>query len=144
MAKESGLKAFFSSLFHRSARPVMRQARSSPRLVMSEPVHLKIGDTVRPGTLENLSATGAAIHTTERLRPGDAAILLMNFGLYKFELHARVVYARPEAQGYHTRYGLRFVAITPEEAERITAFVNEQKYGRQAGVHAFSRPTEPE
>jgi len=123
----------------------VRSPRSSPRLMVSVPARLRaLGDGDQPAILEDLSTGGACIRSHTRMRGGDQIDLAMNLGIgYKFDVHGRVVYARPDAHGYQCRYGLRFIALSQDDQNRIATYINDQKYGRQFGVRPFSSESEP-
>ena len=122
-----------------------RRPRSAPRLMVSQPVRINFPETApQAAILEDLSTGGACIRTALRLKAGYPIELAMNFGTgYRFEVKCRVVYVRPDARAYQTRYGMRFVALSDDEMNRLAAYVIEQKYGRQFGVRAFSSESEP-
>lgn len=62
----------------------------------------------------------------------------MFFGLHqKYDIYARVVYAKPGARGFHARYGVRFVWISDDERYRLDTFVNERVNASQYGVRGF-------
>jgi len=133
------------SMFGKAPANAVRSPRSSPRLMVSVPARLRaIGNGEQPAILEDLSTGGACIRTHLRLRAGEQIDLGMSLGVgYKFEVRARVVYAHPEAHGYQCRYGLRFIALSQDDQNRIAAYINDQKYGRQFGVRPFSSESEP-
>ena len=133
------------SVFRKSPARSVRMPRSSPRLMVSVPARLRaLGDGDQTAILEDLSTGGACIRSHQRMRGGDQIDLQMSLGAgYKFDVHARVVYARPEAHGYQNRYGLRFIALTQDDQNRIATYINDQKYGRQFGVRPFSSESEP-
>ena len=113
--------------------------------MVSVPARLRaVGDGEQPAILEDLSTGGACIRSHLRLRTGDQIDLAMSLGIgYKFDVRARVVYAQPEAHGYQCRYGLRFISLSQDDQNRIAAYINDQKYGRQFGVRPFSSESEP-
>src|SRR5215472_3677910 len=90
------------TVFRRSPANTARAPRSAPRLMVSVPARLRaVGNGEQPAILEDLSTGGACIRTHIRMRGGDQVDLAMNLGIgYKFDVHGRVVYARPEAHGY--------------------------------------------
>lgn len=133
------------AIFSRHKEPAVKHGRTSPRLMMSEPVRFApsgLGGPTHTGMLEDLSASGACIRTHHKMAPGEPLVVLMNFGQdLRFDLGARIVYARQEAHGFHFRYGVRFTALTEDELHRITAFIDSQKHGRETGLRAFSQDT---
>jgi hypothetical protein len=132
------------SMFTRPAQKV-RSPRSAARLMVSVPARLRaVGNGDQPAILEDLSTGGACIRTHLRMRMGEVVDLAMSLGIgFKFDVRARIVYAHPEAHGFQCRYGLRFVALSPDDASRIASYINDQKYGRQYGVRPFSSESEP-
>jgi hypothetical protein len=133
------------TVFKKSSPNAVRSPRSSPRLMVSVPARLRaVGNGEQPAILEDLSTGGACIRTHLRMRAGEQIDLAMSLGIgYKFDVRARVVYAHPEAHGYQCRYGLRFIALSQDDQNRIAAYINDQKYGRQFGVRPFSSESEP-
>ena len=133
------------TVFRKSPANTVRAPRSSPRLMVSVPARLRaVGNGEQPAILEDLSTGGACIRTHLRIRSGEQIDLAMSLGVgYKFDVRARVVYAHPDAHGYQCRYGLRFIALSQDDQNRIAAYINDQKYGRQFGVRPFSSETEP-
>lgn len=133
------------SVFRNRPSKSVRSPRSSPRLMVSVPARLRaIGNGDQPAILEDLSTGGACIRSHLRMRVGEQIDLGMSLGVgFKFDVRARVVYSHPEAHGYQCRYGLRFIAMTQDDQNRIAAYINDQKYGRQFGVRPFSSESEP-
>jgi PilZ domain-containing protein len=133
------------SVFRRPAAQKVRSPRSSPRLMVSVPARLRgISNSDQPAILEDLSTGGACIRSHMRLRVGENVDVSMGLGVgYKFDVRGRVVYAHPDAHGFQCRYGLRFVALAQDDHNRIAAYINDQKYGRQFGVRPFSSESEP-
>lgn len=133
------------TVFRRPAAQKARSPRAAPRLMVSVPARLRaIGNGDQPAILEDLSTGGACIRCHLRMRVGDQVDLSMGLGVgYKFDVRARVVYSHPEAHGFQCRYGLRFIALSQDDMNRIAAYINDQKYGRQFGVRPFSSESEP-
>jgi len=133
------------TMFRKSPAKMARSPRSAPRLMVSVPARLRaIGNGDQPAILEDLSTGGACIRSHLRMRVGDQIDLAMSLGVgFKFDIRARVVYTHPEAHGYQCRYGLRFVAMSQDDQNRVAAYINDQKYGRQFGVRPFSSESEP-
>jgi c-di-GMP-binding flagellar brake protein YcgR len=123
----------------------VRSPRSSPRLMVSVPAKLRAtGSGEQPAILEDLSTGGACIRSHLRMRVGDYADLSMSLGVgFKFDVRGRVVYTNPEAHGFQSRYGLRFISLSQDDQNRIATYINDQKYGRQFGVRPFSQESEP-
>jgi hypothetical protein len=134
----------FGFLF-KNKRNAAIKPRLSSRLAMSEPVRLKFTDrSEQPAILQDVSSGGACLRTHQRMRVGDHLALSMYFGLdQRYELHARVVYALPGNQGFHARYGVRFVSMNDDERFRLDTFVNERVAASQFGVRAFT-PSPPQ
>ena len=133
------------TVFRKAPTGGARAPRSSPRLMVSVPARLRaVGNGEQPAILEDLSTGGACIRTHLRMRAGEQIDLAMSLGIgYKFDVRARVVYGHPEAHGYQCRYGLRFLALSQDDQNRIATYINDQKYGRQFGVRPFSSESEP-
>lgn len=133
------------TMFRGKSSKAARSPRAAPRLMVSVPARLRaIGNGEQPAILEDLSTGGACIRSHLRIRVGEQVDLSMSLGVgYKFDVRARVVYSHPEAHGYQARYGLRFIAMTQDDQNRIAAYINDQKYGRQFGVRPFSSESEP-
>ena len=133
------------TVFFKSPANTARAPRSAPRLMVSVPARLRaVGNGEQPAILEDLSTGGACIRTHLRMRAGEQIDLAMSLGVgYKFDVRARVVYAHPDAHGYQCRYGLRFIALSQDDQNRIASYINDQKYGRQFGVRPFSSESEP-
>jgi hypothetical protein len=133
------------SVFSRAPAPKVRSPRSSPRLMVSVPARLRgMGNADQPAILEDLSTGGACIRSHMRLKVGEQIDVAMSLGVgYKFDVRGRVVYMHPDAHGYQARYGLRFIALSQDDQNRIASYINDQKYGRQFGVRPFSSESEP-
>lgn len=100
---------------------------------------MRVGGAEQPAILQDVSSGGACVRTHQRLRVGEQLELSMYFGLeQRYEIQARVVYALAGRQGFHARYGVRFVAMTDEERFRLDSFVNDRVAASQFGVRAFS------
>lgn len=125
---------------------VTRQPRVHPRVMISEPVRLNTPwSHEQQAMLEDLSVGGACVRTHVRMKPGDIVNLLLSLGVGKrVDARGRVVYANVSNSGYQTRYGLRFVGLADREANDISEFVVEQKFGRQFGVRPFQSSLERE
>ncbi len=137
--------ALFKSLRKAMSR-VTRQPRVHPRVMISEPVRLHTPwSHEQQGMLEDISVGGACVRTHVRMKPGDTVALLLSLGVgRRVDARGRVVYANPSSSGYQTRYGLRFVGLGDREANEISDFVVEQKFGRQFGVRPFQSSLERE
>jgi hypothetical protein len=133
------------SVFRKTSAAKVRSPRSSPRLMVSVPARLRgLGAGDQPAILEDLSTGGACIRSHMRLRVGEQIDVAMSLGVgYKFDVRGRVVYSHPDAHGFQARYGLRFIALGPDDHNRIASYINDQKYGRQFGVRPFSSESEP-
>lgn len=133
------------SVFKKAPVAKTRSPRASPRLMVSVPAKLRaVGNGEQPAILEDLSTGGACIRSHIRLRVGDQIDMGMSLGVgYKFDVRGRVVYSHPEAHGFQCRYGVRFIALLPDDQNRIATYINDQKYGRQFGVRPFSSESEP-
>jgi hypothetical protein len=131
--------SIFGFLFKKRT-PVAPRPRLSTRLAMSEPIRLRFGaDGEQAAILQDVSSGGACVRTHQRLRVGELLELSMYFGLdQRYEIRARVVYALPGRQGFHARYGVRFIAMSDEERFRLDTFVNERAAASQFGIRAFS------
>ncbi len=119
-----------------------RKPRLATRLAMSEPVRfMPTGGSEQPAILQDVSSNGASLRTHQRMRVGEHLALSMYFGLdQRYDLHAQVVYARPGSQGFHARYGVRFVGMTDDERFKLDTFVNECLAASQFGVRTFTPP----
>ncbi|HZV79478.1 MAG TPA: PilZ domain-containing protein [Candidatus Binatus sp.] len=113
--------------------------RLSTRLAMSEPVRLVTPTgSEQPAILQDVSAGGACVRTHQRLRVGDQILLSMYFGLnQRYDIQAKIVYAKGGERGFHARYGMRFVWISDDDRFRLTNFVNERVSASQFGVRTF-------
>jgi len=133
------------TVFGKPSKAKTRMPRASARLMVSVPARLRAtGNGEQPAILEDLSTGGACIRTHLRMRVGEQVDLAMSLGVgFKFDLRSRIVYAHPEAHGFQARYGLRFIALSQDDHNRIAAYINDQKYGRQFGVRPFSTESEP-
>ena len=116
--------------------------RLTTRLAMSEPVRLRlIGGAEQPAILQDVSSGGACLRTHQRMRIGEQLALSMYFGMdQRYELQARVVYAQPGHQGFHARYGVRFIAMSDDERFKLDTYVNERTAASQFGVRSFASP----
>jgi hypothetical protein len=116
--------------------------RLSTRLPMSEPVRLRLlGGTEQPAILQDVSSGGACLRTHQRMKVGEQVGVSMYFGRdQRYEVQARVVYALPGNQGFHARYGVRFIAMSDDERFKLDTFVNERTAASQFGVRAFTAP----
>lgn len=114
--------------------------------MISEPVRLTTPwSHEQHGILEDISVGGACVRTHVRMRAGDTIGLLLSLGTNRrLDARARVVYSNNSTGGYQHRYGLRFVGLSESEADQISEFVVEQKYGRQFGVRPFQSSFERE
>ena len=65
-------------------------------------------------------------------------LLSMYFGLnQRYDIQARIVYAKQGESGFHARYGMRFVWISDDERFRLNSFVTERMSASQFGVRTF-------
>jgi len=95
--------------------------------------------------LEDLSVGGACVRTHVRLRPGDPVCLLLSLGTnHRVDAKGRVVYANAGGSGYQTRYGVRFTSLDEQQANAISEYVVDQKFGRQFGMRPFQSSFERE
>jgi hypothetical protein len=131
--------SIFGFLFKKKT-PAAQRPRLSARLAMSEPIRLRFqAGAELPAILQDVSSGGACVRTHQRLRVGEPLELSMYFGLdQRYDIRARVVYALPGKQGFHARYGVRFIALGDEERFRLDNFVNDRVAASQFGVRAFS------
>lgn len=113
--------------------------RVATRLAVSEPVRLRLKSGVeQPAILQDVSSGGAALRTHHGMRVGEHLAVSMYLGAdQRYELQARVVYARPGNQGFHARYGVQFVAMSDDERFKLDTFVNERFTASQFGVRTF-------
>lgn len=113
--------------------------RLATRLAVSEPVRLRLkSGAEQPAILQDVSSGGAALRTHQSMRVGEHLALSMYLGAdQRYELQARVIYARPGHQGFHARYGVQFLAMTEDERFKLDAFVNERFAASQFGVRTF-------
>ncbi|MBV8171467.1 MAG: PilZ domain-containing protein [Candidatus Eremiobacteraeota bacterium] len=107
---------------------------------MSEPVRLRFPNGYeQPAILQDVSTGGAALRTHQPMQIGDHLGVSMYLGVrQRYELHARVVYAKPGEQGFHARYGVQFVAMSADERAQLDDFVNERIEASQFGIRAFA------
>jgi len=130
--------SIFGFLFKKKTT-VAPRPRLSTRLAMSEPIRMRIGGGEQPAILQDVSSGGACVRTHQRLRVGEQLELSMYFGLeQRYDIQARVVYALPGRQGFHARYGVRFIALSDDERFRLDSFVNDRVAASQFGIRAFS------
>lgn len=137
--------SIFGFLFKKKKMTVARRPRVSARLAMSEPIRLRLGGGLeQPAILQDVSAGGACLRTHQRLHVGDPLELSMYLGLdQRYEIQARVVYALPGNQGFHARYGVRFIALSDEERFRLDTFVNNRVAASHFGIRAFTTLPSP-
>ncbi|HZV78298.1 MAG TPA: PilZ domain-containing protein [Candidatus Binatus sp.] len=130
----------FGFLFKRKSAGRALKPRASARLEMSEPVRLRFPDgNEQPAIMQDMSSGGAALRTHQPMHVGDHLGVSMYLGVrQRYELHARVVYARPGAQGFHAKYGVQFVAMSADERAQLDDFVNGRIEASQFGVRAFA------
>jgi len=106
---------------------------------MDEPIRVHLHDGEQPAILQDMSSGGACVRTHQRLRVGDHLMLRMHFGSNQhYDIRARVVYAHPGRQGFHSRYGLRFIALRNAERVRLDSFVNDRMASSHFGLRAYS------
>jgi hypothetical protein len=131
--------SIFGFLFKKKSTVVPRP-RLSARLTMSEPIRMRLpAGGEQAAILQDVSSGGACLRTHQRMRVGEQLELSMYFGLdQRYEIQARVVYALPGKQGFHARYGVRFIALSDEERFRLDNFVNDKVAASQFGVRAFT------
>ena len=112
----------------------------SARLAMDEPVRLRfLTGEEHAAILQDVSSGGAALRTHQSMRVGEHLGLSMYLGVqHRYELQARVIYARPGFNGFHARYGVQFVAISPDERTKLDEFVNDRVAASQYGVRTFA------
>jgi hypothetical protein len=127
-------------LFKRKNRTNRGFKPRTARLALDEPVRVRLlSGEEGPAILQDVSAGGAALRTHQSIRVGEHLGLSMYLGVqHRYELQARVIYARPGSNGFHARYGVQFVAISHDERERLDAFVNGRVSASQYGVRAFA------
>ena len=103
--------------------------RLTTRLTVEEPIDLFLSSGQwQPAILEDVSAGGACLRTYHRLHAGELIGVSLHLAFdQRYELSARVVYARHGAQGSQTRYGVRFVWADYEEFCKLDAFVTERE-----------------
>jgi c-di-GMP-binding flagellar brake protein YcgR len=130
--------SIFGFLFGNGKGRALRP-RFATRLATSEPVRLRLPDgSEQPAILQDVSSGGAALRTHQPMHVGERLEVLMHFGMdQRYDLHARVVYARPGKQGFHARYGVRFLAMNDDDRFRLDTFVNERVAASQSGFRAF-------
>ncbi len=136
---------FFFSLRKAVVR-IVRQPRAHPRVMISEPLQLDTPRSLQQkAMLEDISAGGACVRTHVKLKPGDVVSLALTLGVgRRVDARGRVVYANAGSSSYQTRYGVRFVGLGEEQANAISTYVVEQKFGRQFGVRSFQSTFERE
>ena len=137
--------SIFGFLFKKRPAGAGRKARLSTRLAVSEPIRLTTPSAgEQPAILQDVSSGGACLRTHQRLKIGEQILVSMFFGLHqKYDIYARVVYAKPGERGFHARYGVRFVWISDDERYRLDTFVNERVNASQFGVRGFSGISHP-
>jgi PilZ domain len=132
--------SIFGFLF-RGKKSRMRP-RLAARLAVSEPIRFRLSSGAeQPAILQDVSSGGAALRTHQPMRVGERVAISMYFGAdQRYDLNARVVYARPGRQGFHARYGVQFLAMSEDERFRLDAYVNDRVAASQFGVRTFSAP----
>lgn len=105
------------------------------RVLMSEPARITVGrGEVRPAILTQLSAGGARVQSSCRLRPGDMLRVDFSIGVAEHCSHtAVVVHSVKEERGFQWIAGLCFVEVEPQGDRRIAEFVEEEHRRRQIG-----------
>jgi len=134
--------SIFGFLFKGKKHAGRIRPRQAARLAVSEPVRFRLMSGVeQPAILQDVSAGGASLRTHQPMRVGEHLALSMYLGAdQRYELQARVVYARPGRQGFHARYGVQFLAMTEDERFRLDSFVTDRVAASQFGVRAFTPP----
>jgi len=121
-----------------------RSPRRSPRLPLKVSAQLRVGDR-QPAiavSLRNISVGGASMVSQARLRNNDRVSLSLMLGsTLKFDLRARVVHAGPR-EGLHFKYGLKFLALSESDYNRLSGFIHDPQNGWQ--FDAPPPPWEPE
>ena len=106
---------------------------------MSEPIRVRLPGGEQPAILQDVSSGGACVRMHRGLRVGEQLQLSMRFGLeQRYDIKARVVYALPGKQGFHSRYGVRFISLRDSQRARLDTFVNDAVAASQFGVRAFA------
>lgn len=102
---------------------------------MGEPIRLKLSSGQElSALLTQISAGGARIKSSQRLRPGDVISLDFNLGTGgHHSIASRVTHAAQEERAFTWHCGLDFIDATSEVTERITAFVEEEQHRRKIG-----------
>lgn len=132
--------SIFGFLFKNKKAGRALKPRLTTRLPVSEPVRFRLADgSEGPAILQDVSSGGAALRTHQNMRVGEHLALFMHFGLdQRYELKARVVYARPGNHGFHARYGVCFIFMSDDERFKLDTFVNDRFAASQFGIRAFS------
>jgi len=102
-------------------------------------VRLARDGSVQSVLLEDLSSSGARVSTPARFARNDVLSLrLTNDRGEKIEPVCRIASIRPRRGELHIDYGLKFVALSAADAEKIRKHVAHQQSLRLAGTTAFS------
>jgi hypothetical protein len=121
-----------------------RSPRRSPRLPLKVTAQLRLSERqpAVPVSLRNISVGGASMVGSVRLRNNDRVSLSLLLGAsLKFDLRARVVHAG-NREGASFKYGLKFLALTESDYNRLTGFIHDPQNGWQ--FDAPPPPWEPE
>ena len=112
-----------------------RYHRRWTRIVMSEPARVSLGrGATRPAMLDQVSAGGARVKTSERLAPGTRIGIDFATGAgERHNLTALVVHALKEERGFNWHCGLCFVDVDPQEYRRLCDFVEAERGRREVG-----------
>jgi hypothetical protein len=116
-----------------------------PRLGNRVPADIRVDirlardGSVQSALLEDLSSSGARISTPIRYSRNDVlSLTLTNDRGEKIEPVCRIASIRPRRGELHIDYGLKFVALSADDTEKIRKQVARQQSLRTAGTTAFS------
>jgi hypothetical protein len=130
-------------ILHRLA--VGKTKTRPPRLGTRVPAVIRVDvrrardGTVHSVLLEDLSSSGARISTPVRFARNDVVSLTLTNGrVEKMEPVCRIASIRPRRGELHIDYGLKFVALSAQDAENIRKLVSRQELLRAVGTTAFS------
>jgi c-di-GMP-binding flagellar brake protein YcgR len=94
--------------------------------------------------LENISLGGACVHSHLHLSAGERIQLSINFGHdQKYHVNATIVRTELNADGFQSRYGVRFNGLSEEVSDGIARYIKQQELSLRAGVQGFSNQSRP-
>jgi uncharacterized protein (TIGR02266 family) len=106
-----------------------KEARSKPRLPISEPVRIqcKDWDQFQVEQAENISEGGIFVQTDRLLSPGTEFSLDLHIGGEHISTRAKVIWTKefPKESGRHSGVGARFVDLPAKYKRKLREMVNQ-------------------